>query len=87
MTGILCLGCLVAGFIVAWLLRTGYVTAQISWAQEQADRKVRYWQGEAVHARAVADHLLGELEATMERLAEPADRPVPAAFWHRPDMN
>ena len=87
MTDILCLGCFVAGFIVAWVLRTGYVTAQISWAQDQAERKVRYWQGEAVNARAVVDHLLRELEAPTDPPAEPADRSVAAANWHRPDMN
>lgn len=87
MTDILCLGCFVAGFIIAWLLRTGYVTAQISWAQEQADHKVRYWEGEAVHARAVADHLLRELEAATDRLAEPAGRSDEVATWHRPDLN
>jgi len=46
MTGILALGCFVTGFMTAWLLRTGFVMTQISWAQEQMERKVRYWQGE-----------------------------------------
>src|ERR1700722_12314740 len=67
MTGILALGCFVTGFIVAWLLRTGYVMTQISWAQERMEDRVRYWQGEAMHARAVAEHLLRQLEASTGR--------------------
>jgi hypothetical protein len=43
MTDILAVGCFVAGFIVAWLLRTGYVIAKISWSQEQVEHKIRYW--------------------------------------------
>ena len=87
MTGILCLGCLVTGFIVAWLLRTWYVTAQLSWAQEQAERNIRYWQGEALHARAVADHLLRQLEATTARPTGPLDSTEAVAGRRRPDMD
>jgi len=85
MTGILALACLATGFIIAWLLRTGYVMAQISWAQEQMERKVRYWQGEAVHARVVAEDLLRQLEAATGRPAEPTDWPGPDTDWRRPD--
>ena len=87
MTGILALACFMTGFIVAWLLRTGYVAAQVSWAQEQMERKVRYWQGEAVHARAVAEDLLRQLEALTGRPAEPADWPGPDTDWTGPDFN
>ena len=59
MTGILALACFMTGFIVAWLLRTGYVAAQVSWAQEQMERKVRYWQAETARAQAEADRLAG----------------------------
>ena len=55
MIGVLALACFVVGFITAWLLRTGYVMTQISWSQERMERKVRYWQGEAIHARAAAE--------------------------------
>ena len=82
MTDILPLGCFVAGFIVAWLLRTGYVMAKLSWGQEQMEHKVRYWQGEALHARAVADHLLRQLEASTGQLPGSADRPA-----DRPDTD
>lgn len=82
MTDILPLGCFVAGFIVAWLLRTGYVMAKLSWGQEQMEHKVRYWQGEALHARAVADHLLRQLEASTGQPPGPANRPA-----DRPDMD
>ena len=87
MTDILPLGCFVAGFIVAWLLRTGYVTAKAFWVQEQMEHRVRYWQGEALHARAVADHLLRQLEADTGERSGPADGPETDAGWHRPDMN
>jgi hypothetical protein len=87
MIDVLTLGCFVTGFIVAWLLCTGYLTAKLSWEQEQAEHKVRYWQGQAVHARAVADHLRRQLEASTGRPAEPVDWPDMVADWHRPDMN
>ena len=76
-----------AGDIVAWLMRTGYVAAQVSWAQEQMERKVRYWQAEAVHARAVAEDLLRQLEALIGRPAEPGDWPGPGTDWSGPDFN
>jgi hypothetical protein len=85
MTDILALGCFVAGFIVAWLLRTGYVMAKLSWAQEQIEHKVRYWQGEALHARAVADHLLLQLEASTGQPSVLANPPGMDTDWHRPD--
>ncbi|MGH3278391.1 MAG: hypothetical protein ACRDNW_04550 [Trebonia sp.] len=87
MTGILALACFVMGFIVAWLLRTGYVIAQITWAQERMERKARYWQSEAIHARSVAEHLLRQLEVSTGRPAEPTDWPGPDTDWHRPDMD
>jgi len=75
MTGILALGCFVTGFMTAWLLRTGFVMTQISWAQEQMERKVRYWQGEAIHARAVAEQALRQLAAGPGRvLSQPTGR-------------
>jgi hypothetical protein len=87
MTGILALGCFVTGFIAAWLLRTSFVMTQISWAQEQMERKVRYWQSEAIHARAVAEHTLRQLAAETGRDPEPTDWPGPDNDWRKPDMN
>ena len=87
MTGIVALGCFIIGFIVAWLLRTAYVMAQVSWAYEQMERKVRYWQGEAMHARAVAENVLRQLAASTGRPPEPPDWPGPDADWRRPDMD
>jgi hypothetical protein len=51
------------------------------------ERKVRYWQAEAVHARAVAEHLLRQLEALTGRPAEPADWPRPDTAWPGPDTD
>jgi hypothetical protein len=66
MIGVLALGCFVTGFITAWVLRTGFVMTQISWAQERMERKVRYWQGEAIYARAAAEPALRQLAAQDE---------------------
>jgi hypothetical protein len=63
MTGILALGCFAAGFAAAWILRTALKMAEASWWQERMQRKVRYWQAEAIHARAVAELLIGQLAA------------------------
>lgn len=76
MTGALALACFVTGFIAAWLLRTVLVMAQISWSQERMQRKVRYWQGEAIHARAVAEQLMRLLAASKGREPEPPDWPA-----------
>jgi hypothetical protein len=51
MTAILALACFITGFIGAWLLRTTFCMAQISWSQERMQRKVHYWQEEAIRAR------------------------------------
>lgn len=86
-TGVLALACFVTGFIVAWLLRTGYVMAQASWAKEQMEHKVRYWQSEAIYARAVAGDALCQLAAITGQAPEPADWPGPEAGRHRPDSS
>jgi 4'-phosphopantetheinyl transferase EntD len=87
MIGAIALGCFIVGFIAAWLLRTGYVMTQISWAQQQMERKVRYWQAEALHARAVAEHALRQLAASTGRAPEPPDWPDQDTDWNRPDLN
>lgn len=86
-TGILALACFVTGFIVAWLLRTGYVMAQTSWAKEQMEYKVRYWQSEAIYARAVAGDALCQLAAITGQAPEPADWPGPDVERHRPSSS
>jgi hypothetical protein len=76
MTGVLALACFATGFIAAWLLRTIFVMAQISWSQERMQSKIRYWQGEAVHARTVAERLRRQLAASAGREPEPPDWPA-----------
>lgn len=72
MTGVLALGCFAGGFAAAWILRTVFMMAEASWWQERMQRKVRYWQAEAIHARAVAELLIGQLAAaTGQRPAVP----------------
>ena len=61
MTGVLALGCFASGFAVAWILRTAFKMAEMSWWLERMQRKVHYWQGQAIHARAVAEMLLRQL--------------------------
>jgi hypothetical protein len=63
MTGVLALACFGTGFAVAWVLRTAFKMAEMSWWQERMQRKVRYWQGQAIHARAVAEVLIRQLAA------------------------
>jgi hypothetical protein len=77
MIGVLALACFVTGFIAAWVLRTGHVMTQISLAQERMERKVRYWQGEAVYARSVAEPALQQLAAYTAQAPEPTD-------WRQP---
>jgi tight adherence protein C len=62
-SGILALACFVTGFIVAWVLRTGYVMTQISWANKHMEHKVRYWQSEAIYARNIAGDALRQFAA------------------------
>jgi uncharacterized membrane protein YciS (DUF1049 family) len=76
MIGLLALAFFVTGFIAGWLLRTVFVMTQISWSQERMQRKVRYWQGEAIHARAIAQQLSRQLAATTGRQPEPPDWPT-----------
>ena len=77
MTGVLALGCFVAGFAAAWILRTALKMAEMSWWQERMQRKVRYWQAEAIHARAVAELLIAQLAAATGQ--EPAAPDWPQA--------
>lgn len=74
MTGPLALGCFAGGFAVAWILRTAFKMAEISWWTERMQRKVRYWQAQAIHARAVAEMLL-------RQLADVTGREPPVPDW------
>jgi hypothetical protein len=76
MTGVLALACFVTGFAAAWLLRTIVVMAQISWSQERMQRKIRYWQGEAIHARGLAEQLVSQLAVSTGREGESPDWPA-----------
>jgi hypothetical protein len=76
MTGLLALAGFAAGFITALLLGTVFAMARISSSQERMQRKVRYWQGEAVHARAVAEQLIRQLAVRTGLEGEPPDWPA-----------
>lgn len=82
--GTFALACFITGSIVGWLLRTGYVMTQVSWAKEQMEHKVRYWQSEAIYARTIAADALCQLAAMNGQAPEPADWPAPDATRHRP---
>ena len=75
MIGVLALGCFVSGFAVAWILRTAFKMAEMSWWQERMQRKVRYWQGEAMHARVVAESVIRELAVVTRQPPQPPDWP------------
>lgn len=75
MTAILAVASFLTGFVLAVLLRETAVTAGISWSQERMQRKVRYWMGEAAHARDVAEQLIYQLAACTGRDPEPPDWP------------
>ncbi len=61
MTAELALGCFGAGFAVAWIFRTAFKMAETSWWQGRMQTKVSYWQGQALHARDVAELFMGRL--------------------------
>jgi hypothetical protein len=79
MTGLLALGCFVTGFAAAWILRTAFKMAEISWWQERMHRKVLYWQRETTHARHVAESLIRELAIVTGRPPRPPDWPQASA--------
>lgn len=58
MTGILVLAGVISGFVTGWVIRTISVLAQVSWSQERMQRKVTYWQDQAIQARAIVDQLI-----------------------------
>lgn len=74
MIGTLVLACFVTGAIVGWLLRTIFSVAQISWYQEQMQRKILYWQGEAAYARASAEEYAQLLTPGTGDVSEPRER-------------
>jgi hypothetical protein len=86
-TGILALACFATGFVVAWLLRTGWVMTQASWSQERMERKVRYWQGEALYARSAAADARRQLAIITGGAPTSALRPGPAAHRQQPGSN
>jgi hypothetical protein len=69
MIGVLALGlgCCVTGFIVGWILRTAVNMTELAWWQRRMQRQLRHWQSEAIHARAVAEHLNYQLAAVTGR--------------------
>lgn len=77
MTAQLALGCFGAGFAVAWVLRTAFKMAETSWWQGRMQTKVSYWQGQALHARSVA-------EQCMRRLAAATGQEPAVPDWPRP---
>jgi hypothetical protein len=74
-TGVLALGCFVAGFAAAWILRTAFKMAEVSWWQGRMQDKVCYWQRQAIHARMVAESLIRELAILTGQPPRPPDWP------------
>jgi hypothetical protein len=67
--------CLITGFIVGWLLRSIFVTAEIARMQGWMQRKVSYWQRETARARATAEHFARQLAAHTGQLPDHLDWP------------
>lgn len=83
MSAILALGCLAVGFFVGWLWQAIFVVAQISRSQERMQQKVRYWQSEAAHARAVAGHLAKRLAASEGLFPDGQHWHLPGNQWEK----
>jgi outer membrane lipoprotein SlyB len=52
---------LLSGLLLGCLLTHSYTSSVISLSQERMQRKVRYWQGEAIRARAAADQIARQI--------------------------
>jgi hypothetical protein len=63
MIGTVAIAFLVTGLIAGWLLRTAVLMSEVSRFQERMQKKVRYWQSEAIHARHQAERLASQLNA------------------------
>lgn len=77
MTAILVLAGVVSGFVTGWVIRTISVLAQVSWSQERMQRKVTYWQDQALLARDAVDQLIRQAAAG-RRPDQPPPGPRPA---------
>ena len=69
--------CFVTGIIGGWLLRSVMVMAEISRSEERMQKKVQYWQSEAVYARNIAERLARQLRALGGWPPETADPSSP----------
>ena len=63
MTASLAIACLATGSIVGWVLRSVFVSAEISRMQARMQRAIRHWQCETARARSRAERLARQLAA------------------------
>lgn len=63
MTASLAIACLATGSIAGWVLRSVFVSAEVSRVQARMQRKVRHWQCETARARSRAEQLARQLAA------------------------
>ena len=63
MTASLAIACIATGSMVGWVLRSVFVSAEISRVQARMQRKVRHWQCETARARSRAEWLARQLAA------------------------
>ncbi len=63
MTASLAIACLATGSIAGWVLRSVFVSAEVSHVQARMQRKVRHWQCETARARSRAEQLARQLAA------------------------
>jgi hypothetical protein len=62
-TAVLAAASVTMGLVLGWWITAVIAAAVISYSQERAQRKVRYWQAETARARAIADRLTREAAA------------------------
>jgi hypothetical protein len=65
------------GLYLGWLLRTVFMMASISRQQDRMQRIVLYWQGEAKHARRLAEDRRRRLAAIVWSVTQVDDRHGP----------
>ena len=70
MTASLAIACIATGSMAGCVLRSVFVSAEISRVQAQMQRKIRHWQCETARARSRAEWLARQLAAHTGEIPE-----------------
>ena len=74
MTASLAMACLATGSIAGWVLRSVFVSGEISRVQARMQRKIRHWQCETAQAQSRAEQLARQLAAHTGVIPEEQNR-------------